>query len=118
MKRFLPFLIIAVVLAAAGLIAWYLKRSAFEAPAATPAPIASPKVSSASPGRAGEPVADPPRVIGEAKAQVTLEEFGDFQCPPCAALHPVLKKMEHEFGPKLRVIFREFPLVPTHEHAM
>jgi protein-disulfide isomerase len=115
MKRSLPFLIIAVVLAAAGVIAWYLKQSAIEAPAATPTPIASPR---ASPAKMGEPGADPPHSIGEAKAPVTLEEFGDFQCPPCGALHPILKTMEHEFGPRLRIIFREFPLVPTHEHAL
>jgi protein-disulfide isomerase len=26
--------------------------------------------------------------------------------------------MEKEFGDKLRVIFREYPLVPTHQHAL
>jgi protein-disulfide isomerase len=115
MKRALPFLIIAVVLAAAGLIAWYLKQSALEAPAAPVTTNASPRP---SPAKVGEPGSDPPHSTGEAKAQVTLEEFGDFQCPPCGALHPILKTMEHEFGPKLRIIFREFPLVPTHEHAL
>ena len=65
-----------------------------------------------------EPGADPPHAEGPANAPVTIEEFGDFQCPPCAMLHPVLKEMEKEFGPKLRVIFREFPLVPAHEHAL
>jgi protein-disulfide isomerase len=118
MKRALPFLIIGVVLAAAGLIAWYMKRSALEVPAATPVPVASPKGSPASPAKFDEPGADPPHSIGPAQAQVTLEEFGDFQCPPCGAVHPILKTMEHEFGPKLRIIFREFPLVPTHEHAL
>ena len=33
-------------------------------------------------------------------------------------LHPVLKTMEKEFLPRIRVIFREFPLVPTHPHAL
>ena len=34
-------------------------------------------------------------------------------------LHPILKSLEAEFGPtKLRLIFREFPLVPTHAHAL
>lgn len=34
-------------------------------------------------------------------------------------LHPILKSLETEFGPaKLRIIFREFPLVPTHAHAL
>jgi protein-disulfide isomerase len=49
---------------------------------------------------------------------VTLEEFGDFQCPSCGAYYPELKKIENEFGDKLRVIFREQPLVPMHAHAL
>ncbi|MDQ2921436.1 MAG: DsbA family protein [Acidobacteriota bacterium] len=121
MKRVLPFLIIAVVLAAAGVIAWYLKQSALDAPVATPTPtvssLASP-ASPASPAKVGEPGADPPHALGDAKAPVTLEEFGDFQCPPCGMLHPVLKTMEHEFGPRLRIIFREFPLVPAHQYGL
>ena len=32
--------------------------------------------------------------------------------------HPVLEQMEQEFGDKLHVTFREFPLVPTHKHAL
>jgi protein-disulfide isomerase len=49
---------------------------------------------------------------------VKLEEFGDFECPPCGLFHPILKQMEEEFGDKLHVTFREFPLVPTHQHAL
>jgi len=49
---------------------------------------------------------------------VTLEEFADFQCGACGAYYPEIKKMEAEFGDRLRVIFRERPLVPTHEHAL
>ncbi|MDQ2921668.1 MAG: thioredoxin domain-containing protein [Acidobacteriota bacterium] len=115
MKRALPFLIIGAVLVAAGIIAWYLKQSAVEAPIASPTPTAS---SPASSPKVGEPGADPPHVEGNAKAPVTLEEFGDFQCPPCGALHPILKTMEQEFGPRLRVIFREFPLAAVHPYAL
>jgi len=32
--------------------------------------------------------------------------------------HPILKQMQEEFGDKLQVTFREFPLVPTHQHAL
>jgi len=116
MKRALPFLIIAAVLVGAAIIAWALKQSAVETP-----PVAPPTVNS-SPGavapKVGVPGSEPAHSIGDANAPVTLEEFGDFQCPPCGALHPVLKTMEHEFGPRLRVIFREFPLVPAHQHAL
>ena len=128
MKRALPFVIIVAVLAAAVGVAWYLKQAAVETSAGTPGPgpslspaspsISSSPVSPANPVPVGEPGADPPHALGNPAAPVTLEEFGDFQCPPCGLLHPVLNMMEHEFGPKLRVIFREYPLVPAHAHAL
>lgn len=126
MKRVLPFIIIAAVFGIALVTAWSLKRSGAE-PAAgrTVTPAGSPdtpKPSNSGPAPvaavAGEPGADPPHAHGPADAPVTIEEFGDFQCPPCGLLHPVLKTMEKEFGSSLRVIFREFPLVPTHAHAL
>ncbi|HKS30134.1 MAG TPA: thioredoxin domain-containing protein [Pyrinomonadaceae bacterium] len=60
--------------------------------------------------------AEPPRVRGAVDAPVTLEEFADFQCPPCARFYPELKKIEAEYGTRLRVVFRHYPL-EMHEHA-
>jgi protein-disulfide isomerase len=121
MKRALPFIIIVIVLAGAIAVAWSLKESAV-ADQPSPAPTTATPGSSASPAatasRSIPPGAEPPNAVGPATAVVTLEEFGDFQCPPCGMLHPVLKTMEQEFGDKLRVIFREYPLVPTHPHAL
>src|ERR1700693_2221427 len=57
-------------------------------------------------------------ILGNPDAPVTLEEFGDFQCPPCGILHPELKMIEREYASRVRIIFREFPLVPTHAHAL
>jgi protein-disulfide isomerase len=121
MKRFLPFLIILVVLAVAVGSGWYLKNRA----SAPPAPVVPPESSKANvnaaspaPAAAFEPGAEPAQAIGPADAPVTLEEFGDFQCPPCGLLHPELKKLENLYGPKLRIVFREFPLVPAHQHAL
>jgi protein-disulfide isomerase len=45
-----------------------------------------------------------------------MEEFADFQCPPCGRLQPELKLIEAEYGTRLRVIYRHFPL-PSHAHA-
>jgi protein-disulfide isomerase len=53
---------------------------------------------------------------GSADAPVTLEEFGDFQCPPCGRLAGPLHEIEKDYGARLRVIFRNFPFA-THEHA-
>lgn len=124
MKRILPFLLIVVVLGAGLLTVWYLQRSTAEGPAAAPpTPNASPSASNVQPAgpsvATAEPGSEPPHAQGSANAPVTLEEFGDFECPPCGLLHPILKTMEAEFGPaKLRLIFREFPLVPNHVHAL
>ncbi|SRR6266536_2005050 len=115
MKSYLPFVIIVGVLALALGAGWYLVRSP-RGSSATPAKttaIPTPNTSASA-----EPGALPPHATGPPDAPVTLEEFGDFECPPCGLLHPVLKTMEREFGPRLRVIFREFPLVPTHLHAL
>jgi protein-disulfide isomerase len=116
MKRTLPFVIIAAVLGAGLLTAWYLQRSTAETPAAPPIATASP---AASLPAQNEPGAEPAHAQGNPSAPATLEEFGDFQCPPCGMLHPILKTLESEYGPaKLRIIFREYPLVPNHVHAL
>jgi protein-disulfide isomerase len=122
MKRTLPFAIIILVLAVALVSALYLKRSA-TTPAATPAatPGASPAVSDVPPNQppTGDVVgAEPSHKLGPDSAKVKLEEFGDFQCPPCGMLHPILVQMHKEFGNDLQIIFREFPLVPAHQHAI
>jgi len=123
MKRILPLLIILAVLGGALGAGLYLTRRGDSSPVpANTYSVANTSVASSSPtpriSDSANPGSQPPHAIGPEDAPVTLEEFGDFQCPPCAMLHPVLKTMEKEFGPRLRVIFREFPLVPTHAHAL
>ena len=49
---------------------------------------------------------------------VTLEEFGDYQCPPCGQLHPTLKKLKQEYGDRLNFIFRNLPLTKIHQNAL
>jgi protein-disulfide isomerase len=55
-------------------------------------------------------------IRGNPKARVTLEEYGDFQCPPCGALSEPINQLEKDYHPDLRIIFRNFPLF-THAHA-
>jgi protein-disulfide isomerase len=55
-------------------------------------------------------------VLGPANAPVTLEEFGDFECPPCGRLSEPLNELERDFNPRLRVVFHNFPF-DTHKHA-
>ena len=55
-------------------------------------------------------------VRGNPDAPVTLEEFGDFQCPPCGQFAVFVEELLREYDSRLRVVFRNFPL-PAHEHA-
>jgi len=57
---------------------------------------------------------DPAR--GDANAPVTIVEFTDFQCPACAAMHPVLEEVLKSYGNKVRFVVRDFPL-NQHENA-
>jgi len=103
MRRYLPFIIIGIVLLATvggGLLLLRSKQSG------TPLKLAE-----------GKPGAEPSHVRGGADARVTLEEFGDFQCPPCGFLAATLLKVEHDYAQSVRVVFRQFPLV-MHAHAM
>jgi protein-disulfide isomerase len=104
-KRFLPFVIVAVVglvTVGAGITLYFAKR-----PPATLIPKAM-----ASRKERGEEV----HVRGPANAAVTLEEYGDFQCPPCGGLEAPLQQIERDYASSLRVIFRNFPFT-NHEHA-
>lgn len=65
----------------------------------------------------GKPGAQPPHVRGQADALVTIEEFGDFECPPCAGLSRSIAKLKDDYGVRLRVIFRHSPL-EKHQHAL
>lgn len=56
-------------------------------------------------------------VIGNPAAPVTVVMFTDFQCPACSATHPVLKKVLAEYGDKVRLVVRDFPLQRIHENA-
>jgi protein-disulfide isomerase len=56
-------------------------------------------------------------VRGHAGAAVTLVEYGDFECPQCAAARPVVARVAETFGDRLRFVFRHFPLTNSHPHA-
>jgi protein-disulfide isomerase len=57
---------------------------------------------------------DPAR--GDATAPVTIVEFTDFQCPACAAMHPVIEEVLKSYTGKVRFVVRDFPL-NQHEWA-
>ena len=56
-------------------------------------------------------------VRGPAAAPVTIVEFSDFECPYCANLFPTLKRVEANYGERVRIVYRQFPLTDLHPHA-
>jgi protein-disulfide isomerase len=63
------------------------------------------------------PVGAKDHVQGSATASVTLVEYGDYQCPHCGTVYPIIKQIQQHFGEALRFVFRNFPLNQIHEHA-
>jgi protein-disulfide isomerase len=64
------------------------------------------------------PVSERDHAVGPADARVTLVEYGDFECPHCGALHPIVQAARKAFGGNLRFVFRHFPLRSSHPHAL
>ena len=121
MKKFLPFAIIIVVLAAAvGLSLVVLKgkggatnsNATFANNGPTNA-VANPPANQPSQASAG---LTKPNV--RVSSPVVIEEYGDYQCPPCGQLYPELKQIEHEYGNQVQIVFHHFPLARIHKNAM
>ncbi len=55
--------------------------------------------------------------LGRPDAPVTLLEYGDFECPFCAAARPVLQGMITERPDTLRLVYRHFPIKTIHPYA-
>jgi protein-disulfide isomerase len=62
-------------------------------------------------------VTEQDHALGPASAPITLLEFGDYECPDCGNAYPVIKRLIAEMGPRLRFVFRNFPLSNVHPHA-
>jgi protein-disulfide isomerase len=106
MKRYLPFVIVAgVALAALGSAAMLYRAKRPQLHAIPP-----------SNSVVGKSDTESMHIRGNPDAPVTLEEFGDFQCPPCRDFAGFGEALLKEYDSRLRIVFRNFPL-PAHEHA-
>jgi len=54
--------------------------------------------------------------LGSNSAQVTLVEFADYECPYCQKVAADLKKIKDDFGDKVSLTYKDFPL-PMHSRA-
>src|SRR5262245_66367346 len=63
------------------------------------------------------PVSATDHAEGPENAAVTLVEYGDYQCAFCGQAYPIVKEIQRRFGPRLRFVFRNFPLGQLHPQA-
>ena len=63
------------------------------------------------------PVNETDHMLGPDTARVVLLQYGDFECPTCEQAYPAVKLLLSKFGPKLRFVFRHFPLTEAHPNA-
>jgi protein-disulfide isomerase len=55
---------------------------------------------------------------GAEDARVTLVEFGDFACAPCAELHTTLGRLFNAHPEDLRIVWKDFPNESLHPEAL
>lgn len=65
-------------------------------------------------------IPDESKMKGNPDAKVVLIEFADINCPKCRSVYPDMKKLYDQYGGKLKIAFRHFPLfqIPGHETSV
>jgi protein-disulfide isomerase len=75
-------------------------------------------MSSHGPFELAVPIGAVDHATGAPHAQVTVLEYGDFECPNCKQAQPAVKLLLERFAGRVRFVFRHFPLTDVHPHAM
>jgi NhaA family Na+:H+ antiporter len=50
-------------------------------------------------------------------APVTLVEYGDYECPHCLMVHPIIREVRKRLGDRMCYAFRHFPISSAHPDA-
>jgi formate-nitrite transporter family protein len=64
------------------------------------------------------PVNERDHVIGNPDAPVTVVQYGDYELLNCRKTHRATEKMIRFSHKKVRLVYRHFPLVHVHAHAL
>jgi len=97
-------------------------------PAATQTATSAPPPTDSASGGSSSPTPTPtwqvPLVqeddwtIGSEDAGLVIVEYSDFQCPYCAGVADLLRRLEEIYPDGLRVVFRHLPLDSIHDKAI
>lgn len=60
----------------------------------------------------------PDHVSGSSSDKVVLIQYGDFQCPACGNLYPIITPLTDYYKNQLTFVFRDFPLTSLHPNAL
>jgi len=62
---------------------------------------------------------DPERdhIQGAIDAPIALLEYGDYECPSCGEVQPIVREIQRRLEDDLCFAFRHFPLTNVHPHA-
>jgi protein-disulfide isomerase len=64
------------------------------------------------------PVEDRDHCIGSPRSKYTLLEYGDYECPHCAHVQPIVQELLRELGDDLCFVFRNYPQPGVHPRAV
>jgi protein-disulfide isomerase len=64
------------------------------------------------------PVGNRDHFQGPINAPAILVEYGDYECPFCGSAYGIVKEIQRSMGDRLGFVFRNFPLVKIHPHAV
>jgi protein-disulfide isomerase len=56
-------------------------------------------------------------IQGAVDAPMALLEYGDYECPFCGEVQPIVREIQRRLGDDLCFAFRHFPLTNVHPHA-
>jgi protein-disulfide isomerase/uncharacterized membrane protein/rhodanese-related sulfurtransferase len=107
-SRYWTVLMVAVI---AGSIGFYMLQRAEKSLAETPPPPPAEAI-------AARLIRPESHVTGNPQSTVTFVEFGDLQCPACAASYPIVRSLRQQYGDRVKFSFRHFPLPTIHVFAM
>ena len=64
------------------------------------------------------PVSERDHVKRSLEASVVLVEYGDYECPHCQEVYPILYELKERMGNRIAYVYRHFPISRQHPNAL